>query len=138
MQITSRLTMAAHVLVYTSVHAKEKVTSQMIAKSVNTNPVIIRRLLMQLKDAGIIEVVRGTGGINILKPLNKITLLDIYNAVEATNNEDLFAMHSPNKRDKVGKKINVSLKERLDLAEKALEKQLSKTTVAMLVNEVKQ
>ena len=58
-----------------------KITSDFLASSINVNPVIIRRILSQLKEAGIIEVKRGTGGAMITKPLQDITFLDVYYAV---------------------------------------------------------
>lgn len=63
MQISSRFTMAVHTLLCIDYFGKtEKVTSDFIAASVGTNPVIIRKLLIQLKAAGLIQVKRGTGG----------------------------------------------------------------------------
>ena len=50
-----------------------KITSDFLASSIHVNPVIIRKLLSQLKDAGLIEVKRGTGGATIAKPLEKLT-----------------------------------------------------------------
>ena len=47
------------------------------ATVLNVNPVVIRRLLQQLKRAGIIHVKRGSGGTDIEKPLNEITLFVI-------------------------------------------------------------
>ena len=41
------------------------------------NPVIIRKILGQLKGAGLIEVARGTGGTTVARPLNEITFLYI-------------------------------------------------------------
>ena len=48
-----------------------KVTSDFLAGSINTNPVIIRRILTQLKNAGLITVARGTDGIKPRKPPNR-------------------------------------------------------------------
>ena len=83
MQISSRFTIAVHVLVCIETFKDSyKVTSDFLASSVNVNPVVIRRLLQQLKKAGLINVKRGSGGADIEKPLDEITLLDLYNAVE--------------------------------------------------------
>ena len=58
---------------------------------------IIRKLLQQLKAAGLIKVSRGTGGVTITRPLDQITFLDIYKAVECTPDEELFHFHeNPN------------------------------------------
>ena len=59
MQISSRFTIAVHVLIGIETFKNDcKVTSELLASSVNVNPVVIRRLLQQLKRAGIVEVVR--------------------------------------------------------------------------------
>ena len=80
MQISSRFTIAVHVLVCIETFKDSyKVTSDFLASSVNVNPVVIRRLLQQLKKAGLINVKRGSGGADIEKPLDEITLLDLYN-----------------------------------------------------------
>lgn len=82
MQISSRFTIAVHVLVCIETFKNDrKVTSELLASSVNVNAVVIRRLLQQLKAAGIVNVARGSGGAEMAKPLEDITLLDIYNAV---------------------------------------------------------
>ena len=83
MQISSRFTLAVHIFACIDTFSKDqKVASQFLAGSTNVNPVIIRRLLSQLKAAGLVNVARGTGGATIAKPLNQITFLDIYRAVE--------------------------------------------------------
>ena len=73
MQISSRFTIAVHVLVCIETFKDSyKVTSDFLASSVNVNPVVIRRLLQQLKKAGLINVKRGSGGADIEKPLDEI------------------------------------------------------------------
>ena len=68
MQISSRFTMATHILVVIALECKnEKITSDLLAGSVGVNPVIIRKTLSQLKKAGLITVARGTGGAELAK-----------------------------------------------------------------------
>lgn len=63
MQISSRFTMAIHIFACIDTFEKDyKITSDFLAESVNVNPVIIRKLLSQLKGAGLITVKRGSGG----------------------------------------------------------------------------
>ena len=82
MQISSRFTIAIHMLTCMETFKKDyKITSDFLASSINVNPVIIRRILSQLREADIIEVKRGTGGAMIARPLTDITFLDIYYAV---------------------------------------------------------
>ena len=57
MQISSRFTIAIHMMTCMETFKEDhKVTSDFLAASINVNPVIIRRILSQLKDAGLIEV----------------------------------------------------------------------------------
>lgn len=131
MQISSRFTMAVHVLTCIDTFKNEyKVTSDFLAESVNVNPVIIRRLLLQLKSAGIIEVKRGSGGTQIIKSLNEISLLDIYNAVECVEDGQLFHFHeNPNRMCPVGKNIHNVLDDKLIRVQTAMEDELSKITM---------
>lgn len=76
MQISSRFTIAIHMLACMDVFKDEyKITSDFLASSINVNPVIIRKILLQLKDAGLIEVKREPRGATIAKPLDEITFL---------------------------------------------------------------
>ena len=83
MQISSRFTIALHIFTCVETFKDEyKVTSDFLAGSINTNPVISRRILTQLKNAGLITVARGTGGIEPAKPLEEISFYDVYQAIE--------------------------------------------------------
>ena len=107
MQISSRFTMAIHMFACIDTFADQKMTSDFMAGSIGTNPVIIRKLLGQLKTAGLVEVARGTGGVTITKPLSEITFLDVYKAVECAPDEELFHFHeNPNDDCPVGRNIH--------------------------------
>lgn len=94
MQISSRFTLAIHIFACIDTFGSEyKVTSDFLAASTNVNPVIIRKILGQLKGAGLIEVAQGTGGTTVAKPLNEITFFDVYHAVECVEKGDLFHFH---------------------------------------------
>ena len=78
MQISSRFTIATHMLIIIALRGKEsKVTSDFLAASVGVNPVIIRKILSQLKKAELISVARGTGGAEIIKDLEDISRLSV-------------------------------------------------------------
>ncbi len=131
MQISSRFTIAVHILICIETFKDDyKITSDFLASSVNVNPVVIRRLLQQLKKAGIINVKRGSGGAYIEKPLDEITLLDVYNAVECIDNGNLFHFHeNPNSRCPVGRNIHSVLDKRLDSIQQAMEREMSSVTL---------
>lgn len=132
MQISSRFTMAIHIFALVDVFSSEtKVTSDFMAGSIGTNPVVVRKLLQQLKAAGLIDVARGTGGVSVSKSLSSITLLDIYKAVECIPESELFHFHeNPNSMCPVGRNIHAVLDPKLDAAQKAFEASLSTTTLA--------
>ena len=139
MQISSRFTIAVHILIGIEIFKNDyKVTSDFLASSVNVNPVVIRRLLQQLKKAGIINVRRGSGGTDIEKPLDQITLLDIYNAVECIENGELFHFHeNPNQSCPVGKNIHSVLDIKLEKIQKAMEKEMRLISLQDIMNDTK-
>ena len=132
MQISSRFTLAVHIFACIDTFGSEyKVTSDFLAGSTNVNPVIIRKILGQLKGAGLIEVARGTGGTTVTKPLDEITFLDIYNAVECVENGELFHFHeNPSTNCPVGRNIHYILDDKLFRIQSALEKELASITLA--------
>ena len=137
MQISSRFTMAIHMFACIDTFKEMKMTSDFMAGSIGTNPVIIRKLLGQLKAAGLVEVARGTGGVTIKKPLNEITFLDVYKAVECAPDEELFHFHeNPNQECPVGRNIHHVLDDKLIRIQKAMEDELSKITLEEVKNDV--
>ncbi len=137
MSNNSRFTVGIHILTLLAHGNGEPVTSEYIAGSVNTNPVVIRRLLSQLRDAKLVTSQGGPGGgWQLVRPPRGITLRDIYLAMEGST---LFPMHPnpPNPRCPVGSTIQAALSGHFDDARHALEQQLTRTTVADLVEKVK-
>jgi len=139
MQISSRFTVAVHVLLCIEIFkTNHKVTSDFIASSVNANPVVIRRLLQQLKKAGIVQVVRGSGGADFARPSDEITLLDIYNAVECVDEGKLFHFHeSPNQLCPVGRNIHAVLDTRLENVQEAMEREMRAVTIQDILNDMR-
>lgn len=131
MQISSRFTIAVHI--FACIHAFEaeyKITSDFLANSTNVNPVIIRNILGQLKAAGLVTVARGTGGAAIAKPLDEITFLDIYRAVECVRDGKLFHfLENPNTSCPVGRNIHFILDDKLQRVQDAMERELAAFTL---------
>lgn len=138
MQFSSRMTIAAHILLAIAEFAdKEKTTSTFLAQSVNVHPVIIRNTLGKLKAAGIVHVRAGEGGATLANDPQKITLLDIFEAVE--KEEDLFHFHEhPNPQCPVGKNMHAILDQRLISIQNAMRKEMRAMTVQDLINDMKQ
>ncbi len=134
-QISSRFSMAVHTLTLIATMPGE-CTGDIIAGSVNTNPVVIRRIMGMLKKAGFIEVRAGVGGASLLKEPSAISLLDVYHAVEAIDKGHLFHIHNePNLRCPVGRTIQVTLHDELAKAQYALESQLAGTTIQQMLDQ---
>ncbi len=138
MQISSRFTLAAHILLCIDTFGGEyKVTSDFLAGSTNVNPVVVRKILGQLKNAGIVEVARGTGGAAIAKPLDEITFLDIYNAVECVDRGELFHFHeNPNPACPVGRNIHAVLDGKLERVQRAMENELRSITLGEVKKDI--
>lgn len=137
----SRLTIAAHALTWIGLYQRrghEVATSEQIATSVNTNPVVIRRLLGELRKAGLVDSRRGVGaGWILARDLAAITLLDVYQAIEPG---PVFALHraTPNPECVVGHGIGPAMAAVYDGVEVALRGELAKTTLEDVLRDVLQ
>ena len=122
MKISSRFTVAVHILSLVAIERNELCTSEWIAESVNTNPAVIRRVNGKLRDDELVQVRRGVGGATLQKPLEEITLLDVYRAVDVVDESELFQMHDkPNPNCSVGANIEAVLELILLRAQEAME-----------------
>ena len=136
MQISSRFTVALHIFACVEYFGdKCKVTSDFLAASINTNPVIIRRILGQLSKAGLIKVIRGTGGIEITRPVKDITFLDVYKAVDPLEDGNLFHFHdNPNPDCPVGRNIHSILDGKLHSIQETMEDRMKEYTLEDIRN----
>ena len=135
MKISVRFTAAVHTLLCIGYFENEyRVTSDFISGSTGVNAVIIRKILLQLQKAGLIETAAGIGGSHLIRPLTDITLLDVYNAVTDKNDDnEVFNFHpSPNPDCPIGRNIHKVLDPVLDRARNAMEAELAKTTLDQL------
>jgi Rrf2 family protein len=129
--------MAIHVLAVLAYKEGDRVTSAGLAGSVNTNPVIIRRLLLALQRAKLVETNKGVGaGSRLSRSPGKINLAEVYRAVEAC---EPFAAPSrkPNEKCPVGHIMRESLEKIFCSAHSALERELEKTSLAEVMDTVK-
>ena len=131
MQISGRFTIAVHILTCTDYfHDDCTVTSGFLASSIGVNPVVVRQEISRLKRAGLVEVVGGGEGIILARPLEEITLYDVYLAVESVKDGELFRFHeNPNPDCPVGKNIHHALDWALDEVQSSLEEKLRGITL---------
>ena len=128
--------MAVHVLAVLAYKEGDRVTSALLAASINTNPVIVRRLLLSLQRAKLVETGKGAGsGSRLSRSPGRINLAQIYRAVEDC---EPFATPSrkPNTACPVGHCIRRTLDKVFASAESALERDLEKTTLAGVITAV--
>jgi Rrf2 family protein len=129
--------MAVHVLAVLAYKSGDRVTSALLASSVNTNPVVIRRLLLALQKAKLVETRKGAGlGSRLGRSPARIDLGEIYRAVE---NHECFVMarKKPSHACPVGQCIQGELEKVFASAENALERELSQTSLADILDTVK-
>ena|SRR5437764_7424595 len=137
MPSSSRFAVAVHVLALLARAGDEPVKSGSVAVSVNTNPVVIRRILCALGRARIITSQPGAaGGSRLARPADRITLRDVYRAVEGG---DTFMLHRqrPSRRCFVGANIGAVLGGVLRETNAAVEQALARTTMADIVARIR-
>src|ERR1035438_1885783 len=85
MRTSCRFAMAVHVLAVLAYKEGDRVTSASLAGSVNTNPVIVRRLLLALQKAKLVDTRKGAGaGSRLSRSPRRINLAEVYRSVEDT------------------------------------------------------
>jgi Rrf2 family protein len=137
MRASCRFAMAVHVLTVLAYKEGDACTSAMLADSVNTNAVIVRRLLLSLQRAKLIETRKGAGaGSRLSRSPKRINMAQIYKAVEE---HEAFNKPSgkPNQDCPVGHCMRAALEQIFTSAQAAMEQDLEKTTLACLIEKVK-
>lgn len=136
---SSRFTVAVHILVLLAIEKKsEPTTSEYLARSASTNPVVIRRILAMLGKANLVLAQSGAhGGILLARPAEQISLLEVYRAVEE---KSLFSFgeRSPNPYCICGRSLEPVLHRVFVQAEQAMEKSLDSITVAEVARDVEE
>ncbi|MFF2907340.1 Rrf2 family transcriptional regulator [Paenibacillus sp. NPDC057934] len=137
MNISTRFAVAIHILTLIDSNKDGKSTSEWIASSVNTNPVVIRRITGMLNKAGLVDVRPGVAGAKLARDPEQITLLEIYKAVNAVEEGSLFAIHEhPNPDCPVGKNIAGAIVPVFGRAQTAMESVLQGVTLAEIASEM--
>ena len=137
MRVSTQFTVAVHALLMIAYFKDIRVTSEMVAASVGNNPVIIRNIYGKLKRAGILSIQRGTGATALTKPADKITLWDVYQAVETDAVDEMFKFSDTLSGScPIGSSIRELLLVHLQEAVNLLKDSLSKTTIEELRFEI--
>ncbi len=136
MAANSQFSIAVHVLTILARSGDERVKSDCLARSVNTNPVVIRRLLSNLQDAHlVVSQVGSAGGTSLAKVPKDIRLSEVYKALRCG---EVFALH-PNKPSEdcpVGRNIEAvmcCLQKEID---KSIEEKLHQFTLRDIIEQI--
>ncbi|HMX58910.1 MAG TPA: Rrf2 family transcriptional regulator [Leptospiraceae bacterium] len=135
--MSSRFAVAIHILTVLGLCTDKPVSSELIASSVNTNAVHIRRILSNLKQAGLIRTTRGSqGGYLLARSTGEISLRQVHCAL----GENLFHFprSTPNKECPAGANIRSSLETVFGGATEAAHAHLDQTRLAHLVDEIRE
>jgi DNA-binding IscR family transcriptional regulator len=135
--VATRFAVALHILLLLADGAAADTTSGRMAASIGTNPVVVRRIAGLLVRAGLVVVQRGPGGASLARPAEHITLGDVWRAVHGTSQPLLRVHGRASQNDPVARRIPQLLRERFDLAERAMLADLAHTTLAELVTQLR-
>ncbi len=132
MAVNTRFATGVHTLVLLAAEPDTLQTSNDIADKLNTNAVVIRRVLASLQKAELVSSQKGpSGGSRLSRPAKSITLRDIYRAVE---NGAVF--HAPSLSGSAALRVASTLDKVFSESQRALEQELDKTTLAQLVKKL--
>lgn len=136
MAANSQFSMAVHILTMLARSEGENVKSECLAGSVNTNAVVIRRILSQLGQANLVVSQTGaSGGARLARDPNEIRLADVYHAVACG---EVFALHpkGPNKDCPVGRNIESVLCNLQKAIDKAVDDKLAEYTLGNVLEKI--
>ena len=125
----ARLARILHVLLHISLH-KGAATSRTIASLLGTHPVVVRRTLAGLRDRGYVTATKGPGGgWSIGRPLDQITIRDVYEAIGAPESVAFGLVHDHPKCP-VERAVNAKLEKVFGEAESLLHSRFAEVTLA--------
>ena len=130
-----RFAVAIHILALLAAADGQPLTSEQIAGSVRTNPVVIRRLLGCLRQSGLVESRPGAcGGWRLQRPPTRIRLDEVYRSVDG---EPVLSIHTnPNPNCPIGGSLTPIIHTVFQQAQSSLESALAQTTIAAILNEL--
>lgn len=141
MRVSKRFPLAVHALLFVAVLSpKARVTSTLVAKSTDSNPVTVRNIFLKLSESGLQVTAAGkNGGVNLAKEPKDITLWDIYQATETENVEEIFKFHEAESDNScpVARNFYQILYPHMESAVNAMKTDMEQVTLETLIHELK-
>nr|WP_303094143.1 Rrf2 family transcriptional regulator [Limosilactobacillus mucosae] len=136
MRVSTRFSDSIHILSFIEIYkGKIPLTSENIASSIETSPVVVRRLMGKLRSAGLISTVHGSADPKLVRAPQDISLYDIFLATE--NEQQLFAIDKKtNPKCIVGGNIQPTLQKFYQQAEDAAKAQLARTSLQDILDTI--
>jgi Rrf2 family protein len=137
MAVNTQFSIAVHIMAGLAAGCDREMTSSRLAMSVNTSPSFVRRVVAKLSRANLVETTTGkSGACRLAKNAKDISLLDIYQAVDAPK---AFAIHTykEQKNCSVSCKIKSVLEHVLAKTQRSLENSLRDISLAEIVTDLK-
>lgn len=130
----TQFAVGVHVLTMLGAQPDDVLSSEVMAESVGSNPVHVRRILGRLREAGIVESRPGVhGGWRLRRPRGEITLADVWRAVQGC--DPVLGLHGANPDCPMGQRIQRALGALERRAAEAVEAELGTTTICELVEQ---
>lgn len=135
--MNSRFSLAVHILTLLAYSKGERMTSDAMAIAIGANPVLLRRLLGPLREAGLVHSQSATGGgWELARQADEITLRDVR---RATNEGSSFAMHrnTPHPKCPVGQNVHTVVEGIYERTERIIDSELDQITIASVLRSIK-
>ena len=138
MQITNKFTIGVHIICAVEYFKKDReVTSSLLSLSTGANPVTVRTVISELREAGLLDISQGKTGIGLKKDMKDISMLDVFNAVDGLDKDGLFHFHdNPNINCPVGRNIHKAMDDKLMKIQDSMNSQMAKIKIGDVYNDI--
>lgn len=133
MKFSSKLSDGVHILAYVDILQDGDLSSNAIASSIESNPSLVRRIMSRLKKAGLLTSQPGKVAPKLGRLAAKISLLDVYQAIE-DNQRLLHIDEKTNPKCIVGGNIQETLKKAYDKVQADAEKSMSQISLQQIID----
>lgn len=140
MKMSTKFPMSVHILMIIAAFGEtKKINSDNLSQTVGANAVTIRNIFLQLKEANMISTSPGPSGVKLARSAEDISLWDVFLAVELEDENQFFRFHEQiDLTCPIGSNMLGILSSHLDDGVGAMREQLSKITIATLLDETKE